>query len=105
MRTTLSSLEEEAVADVVAHLSNVRSRLFVLSGDASSGIAAQFAADLGALRNQVALIGGNGVSVNRQVSQLGPTDVVVMLDVRRYDRWLIEGSGGHARQPASGRSR
>src|SRR4051812_22698985 len=90
VRTTLSSLQEDAVADVVAHLASARSRIFVLSGDASQGIAAQFGADLGALRNQVALIGGNDVSVNRQVAQLGRTDVVVVLDVRRYDRWLIE---------------
>src|SRR6478735_1189277 len=90
VRTTLSTLEEEALADVVAHLASMRSRVFVLSGDASQGIAAQFAADLAALRNQVALIGGNEVAVRRQVAQLIGTDVVVMLDVRRYDRWLID---------------
>jgi DNA-binding MurR/RpiR family transcriptional regulator len=90
VRTTLSSLQEDAVADVVAHLASARSRIFVLSGDASQGIAAQFGADLAALRNQVALIAGNEVLVDRQVSQLGRSDVVVMLDVRRYDRWLVD---------------
>jgi len=90
VRATLSSLEEDAVAEVVGHLANAKARLFILSGDASQGIATQFAADLGALRAQVCLIGGNEVAVHRQVSQLTQTDVVVLLDVRRYDRWLIE---------------
>ena len=90
VRTTLSSLDDEALADTVAHLASARSRVFVLSGDASHGIAVQLCTDLAALRNQVALIGGNQVSVDRQVSQLVRTDVVVMLDVRRYDRWLID---------------
>jgi DNA-binding MurR/RpiR family transcriptional regulator len=90
VRTTLSSLDDEALADTVAHLATARSRVFVLSGDASHGIAMQLSTDLAALRNQVALIGGNQVSVDRQVSQLVRTDVVVMLDVRRYDRWLID---------------
>lgn len=94
VRTTLSSLEEEAVTDVVAHLASTRSRVFVLSGDASQGIAAQFAGDLSALRSQVALLGGNEVTVRRQVSQLTSSDVVVMLDVRRYDRWLIDAASG-----------
>ena len=53
VRATLSSLEEEALADVVGHLAAWKSRVFVVSGDASQGIAAQFAADLGALRPQV----------------------------------------------------
>jgi DNA-binding MurR/RpiR family transcriptional regulator len=89
VRTTLSTLEEESLADVVAHLAS-RSNVSVLSGDASHGIAAQLTSDLGALRSNVTLLGGNEVAVSRQVSQLGPQDVVVMLDVRRYDRWLID---------------
>jgi DNA-binding MurR/RpiR family transcriptional regulator len=89
VRTTLSTLEEESLADVVAHLAS-KANVVVLSGDASHGIAAQLTSDLGALRSNVTLLGGNEVAVSRQVSQLGRQDVVVMLDVRRYDRWLIE---------------
>src|SRR3954451_6008545 len=48
VRTTLSSLEDEALRDVVGHLANAKSRLFVLSGDASHGIALQLANDLAA---------------------------------------------------------
>src|SRR6478735_9067719 len=97
VRTTLSSLEDEALGDVVGHLANAKSRLFVLSGDASHGIALQLANDLAALRPNVAMIGGNQVGVDRQVSQLGRTDVVVMLDVRRYDRWLIDAANAARR--------
>src|SRR3954447_13744259 len=97
VRATLSSLEEEAVADVVGHLAATRSPVSIVSGDASHGIAMQFTADLGALRGQVGLIAGNEVAVTRQVAQLGRSDVVVLVDVRRYDRWLIDAAGAARR--------
>jgi DNA-binding MurR/RpiR family transcriptional regulator len=100
VRATLSSLEEDAVADVVGHLATTRSPLSVVSGDASHGIAMQFTADLSALRGNVGLIAGNEVAVNRQIGQLGRSDVVVLLDVRRYDRWLIDAANAARRTGA-----
>lgn len=88
--TTLRALDGGALADVVAHLSAPVTRVFVLSGDASLGVAQQLTADLLALRDDVTLIDGNDVAVRRLVAQLRPTDVVVTIDLRRYDRWVVE---------------
>lgn len=88
--TTLGALDGEVLADVVAHLSAPESRVFVLSGDASLGIAQQLVADLHALRDDVTLLDGNDVAVRRLVAQLRSTDVVVTVDLRRYDRWVVE---------------
>ncbi|MCU1502814.1 MAG: hypothetical protein JWM12_2168 [Ilumatobacteraceae bacterium] len=90
VRATLSSLDGGALSDVVSHLADVGRRVFVLSGDASQGVAAQLVADLSALRDRVLRIGGNDVAVRRQVALLEPADVVLMLDLRRYDRWVID---------------
>ena len=90
VRSTLGGIDAETLSDVVMHLANAGSRVWVLSGDASSGVAQQFVADLAALRDDVALIGGNEVAVQRQLSLLRSADVVVTVDLRRYDRWLIE---------------
>ena len=88
--TTLRALDGEVLADVVAHLAATEARVFVLSGDASLGIAQQLVADLHALRDDVTLIDGNEVAVRRLIAQLRPTDVVVTIDLRRYDRWVVE---------------
>ncbi len=90
VRSTLSALDGDALSDAVSHLADAARRVFVLSGDASQGVATQLVADLSALRDRVGLIGGNDVAVRRQIALLDPADVVVLLDVRRYDRWLVE---------------
>src|SRR3954453_10202232 len=90
VQTTLGELDQEAVADVVAHLADPTHRIFVLSGDASRGVAAQFVGDLNALRTDVLLVDGNDVAVRRMVALMEENDALVTVDLRRYDRWLVE---------------
>ena len=47
-------------------------------------------ADLHALRDDVELLDGNDVAVRRSVAQLRRSDVLVLVDLRRYDRWVID---------------
>ena len=91
---TLRALEADAVADAVSRLADASARVYLLSGDASSGVAAQLAGDLSALRDRVYVIDGNDVAVRRVVSQLRTTDVLVAIDLRRYDRWVVEATRG-----------
>ena len=92
--TTLRALQADALAEVVAHLASHGSRVFVLSGDASLGVARQLTADLRALRDDVELLGGNDVAVRRAVAQLRASDVLVTVDLRRYDRWVVDAARG-----------
>jgi DNA-binding MurR/RpiR family transcriptional regulator len=62
----------------------------VLSGDASLGVARQVVSDLRALRDGVELLDGNDVAVRRTVAQVSVDDVVLSIDLRRYDRWVID---------------
>ncbi len=88
--TTLRALEAEALAEVVERIADSSSRVFVLSGDASLGVARQMVADLQALRDDVHLLEGNDVAIRRAVAQLLATDVLITVDLRRYDRWVID---------------
>jgi len=90
VQTTLGELDQSALADVVDHLADPARRVFVLSGDASRGVAAQFVGDLHALRAGVTLLDGNDVAVRRTVALMEETDVLVTIDLRRYDRWLVD---------------
>jgi len=90
VQTTLGELDQVALADVVEHLADPAHRIFVLSGDASCGVATQFVGDLHALRGDVVLVEGNDVAVRRTVALMEESDVLVTIDLRRYDRWLVE---------------
>jgi DNA-binding MurR/RpiR family transcriptional regulator len=90
VQTTLGAVDQVALADVVEHLSDSKRAVYVLSGDASKGVASQFVGDLHALRANVSLVDGNDVAVRRTVALMGESDVLVTIDLRRYDRWLVD---------------
>lgn len=93
---TLRAVDAEALAEVVRRTADDGARVFVLSGDASAGIAHQLTGELRTLRDAVDLIDGNDVAVQRAVSLLVATDVVIAIDLKRYDRWLVEAARGAA---------
>lgn len=87
--STLGAITADVLEEAVGRLSSARV-VGVLTGDASTGVAQQIAADLGALRPAVELLSGNEVAVQRAVALLGPDDAVVTIDLRRYDRWVVD---------------
>lgn len=88
--TTLDAVDDAALADAVARLADRDHAVVVLSGDASMGVASQFVNDLGLLRANVSLLEGNEVAVRRQLATAGPSPTVVAVDLRRYDRWVLD---------------
>ena len=66
------------------------SRVFVLSGDVSSGVAVLFAAELSMLRPDITLVDGSEVRVARLLADVAPNDVVVVIDLARYDRAVVD---------------
>lgn len=65
-------------------------RLFVLSGDASAGVAALLAGELALLRPGVELVQGSAVRVEAALAAAQRGDVMVVLDLSRYDREVVE---------------
>ena len=68
-------------------------RVLVLAGDASSAVASLFAGELSMLRPGVVLAGGSEVRVARLLADVGPSDVVVAVDLARYDRAVVDAAG------------
>ncbi|CAB4895419.1 unannotated protein [freshwater metagenome] len=90
VQATLLALDEAAIALATSRLADLAHAVVVITGDASTGVSTQFVADLGSLRPQVELLTGNEVVISRRLSQLQPGDVVVAIDLRRYDRWVVD---------------
>lgn len=87
--STLRAVGPEVLAEVVDRLATA-GRVVLVSGDASLGVARQWVGDLASLRPGVELLEGNEVAVRRSVALLGAGDTLVALDLRRYDRWVVD---------------
>ena len=98
---TLEGVDRSAFDGAVRLLSKRETaRVFVLSGDASSGVAALFAGELSMLRPGVVPVAGSEVLVARLLADAGPSDVMVVIDLARYDRAVLDAAGRAAEQGA-----
>lgn len=90
VRSTFDALRPEVLDAAVQRLSDLDREVLVVSGDASAGIAVQLVGDLLALRDGVELVHGNPVAVRRRLAALTGAESLVAIDLRRYDRWVVD---------------
>lgn len=100
VQVALGGADPASVERVAGLLADVDRRVLVLSGDASRGVALQLGLQLDALRDGVELLEGNEVHVHRRVSAVRAGDVIVAVDLPRYDRWVVEALRAARRQGA-----
>lgn len=101
VHATLGAVDA-AELDAIVKVLSVRSHpVWVVAGDASSGIARQFATELSMLRPGVVELTGSPVNVARLLADVDAGDVVVALDLRRYDRWVLDSVGAAAEAGAT----
>lgn len=90
VRATLAAIGDASLGALLARLSDVSRPVIVLSGEASNGVAQQFVAELGQLRGSVSLIGGSEVAVSRDVALTRADATAIVIDLRRYERWVLD---------------
>ncbi len=90
VQATLDAVDANTLDAVIALLADLERDILVLAGDAERGVASQFANELGALRPGVVVIGGSDVTVRRQLALSEPRSTLVVVDLRRYERWLLD---------------
>jgi DNA-binding MurR/RpiR family transcriptional regulator len=87
---TLTAIAPETFERAVALLADRRRPVRVMAGDAEAGVGGMLAAALALVRDDVAQVGGSDVAVARQLAEAGAETVVVAIDLRRYERWVVE---------------
>lgn len=87
---TLERVDRDAFTLAVERLSERKAQVFVLAGATARGLGLQLADDLAMLRPGVHLVGGGDVEAGRALTDVGPADVVVVVDFRRYERWVLD---------------
>lgn len=87
---TLDGVDRVAFATAVARLADRKRTVRVLAGAAQDGIAAMFADALDLLRPGTLRLSGSAVEVARGLAHTEPGDVLVAIDLRRYERWVLD---------------
>jgi DNA-binding MurR/RpiR family transcriptional regulator len=90
VRRTLSAVDPAAFATAVELLADRRRPVLVVAGDHEAGVGAMLATALDLVREGVTQVGGSDVAVGRQTLGCGPETVVVAVDLRRYERWVLQ---------------
>lgn len=102
LRTSLEGQDRDAFERAVARLAAPEHRVTLLPSEQARGIGQLFAGELGLVRDGVRLVEGSEFRVVSQLARLGRGDTVVLMDLRRHERWLVEAA---RRVAASGAAR
>ncbi|HEY1737814.1 MAG TPA: MurR/RpiR family transcriptional regulator [Acidimicrobiia bacterium] len=90
VRRTIESIDAKDFRDTIELVADRRHRVFVLAGELSGAPARMLAQQLDLLRDGVLLIDAPGPRVSRQLVDLDRGDLLVVLDLRRYERWILD---------------
>jgi DNA-binding MurR/RpiR family transcriptional regulator len=87
---TLDGVSSAAFERAVALLADRRRPLRVVAGDAEAGVGAMLATGLALVRDDVVQVSGSDVAVARQLAGTGAETVIIAVDLRRYERWVVD---------------
>jgi DNA-binding MurR/RpiR family transcriptional regulator len=89
VRRTLEQVEPGEFHTAVDLLADRRRAVWVLAGTSEAGIGSLAADALDLLRPDVTSLEGSAVRTARQLARVGRGDVVLSIDLRRYERWVL----------------
>ena len=87
---TLEAVDEAEFGTAVGLLAGRGHGVRIVSGDPTQGLASDLATALATLRPDVELLTGTDVQVARALAHLAPGTVLLAIDLRRYERWVVE---------------
>jgi DNA-binding MurR/RpiR family transcriptional regulator len=92
---TFDQVDPAGLERAITHLADLNRTVMALGGHGTRGLALQFIDELAALRPGCSTLEGSVVTVHRLLATLGADDVIVAIDVARYDRWLYQALEDH----------
>jgi DNA-binding MurR/RpiR family transcriptional regulator len=90
IQASLSGADEASLQQLVDRLCELSRPVTIISGEASAGVAQQFASQLHQARPGVSVLNGSDVEVRRELAVLDDSATVVVIDLRRYERWVLD---------------
>lgn len=90
VQATVDGTTDAAVRALVDRLADLARPVVIVSGEASAGVAIQFASQLHQLRAGVSVLGGSEVALRRELALVPAEATGIVIDLRRYERWVLE---------------
>lgn len=88
---TLAAVDRSAFGAAVDLLADPKREVHVLAGDAEAGIGTFLFDALDLLRPGVRRVSGSPTAVARHLAHVEQGDVLLAVDLRRYERWVLDG--------------
>ena len=86
---TLEAVDRQVFAAACGLLADLDRRVLIISGEATRGVAIQAGSMLDSLRPGVAVLDGNPVAVTARLAAVTVREVVLAIDLRRYEAWVV----------------
>lgn len=90
VRATIESADALDRAAAVERIADTARPVLIVSGEASMGVANQFAGQLHQLRGGVSVLAGSDVVVRRDLALVSAEATAIVIDLRRYERWVLD---------------
>jgi DNA-binding MurR/RpiR family transcriptional regulator len=87
--STLHGLSPGALEETASLLADRRHSVWVLAGEVTGPVGTVLASQIGQLRDGVTQLTGSEVAVSRSLAGLETDDVLVAVDIRRYERSVV----------------
>jgi DNA-binding MurR/RpiR family transcriptional regulator len=100
LRATFAGLANHALAEVADAVADDERQVWLLAGTADRATSTLLADRLALLRDRVALIDGSPIDVARRLASVVAGDTVIAIDLRRYERWVVEAAAQAAARQA-----
>jgi DNA-binding MurR/RpiR family transcriptional regulator len=91
-------VDRRAFQRAVGLLADRRRAIRVVAGSAQDGVGRLLLDDLDLLRPGVVRVSGSPVAVASRLAHTRPGDVLVAIDLRRYERWVLDATAATVAQ-------
>lgn len=101
LQDTFGQVNRASFDEAARRLAECPGRVLIIAAECAAGIGDLLTDQLAMLRDGVTKVGGNDLHVGKQLASAGPDDTALVIDQRRYDRWvlgalkLVAGSGAY----------
>lgn len=101
LQDTFGRVDKVSFDQAAKRMAECRGRVLIIAAECAAGVGDLLGDQLAMLRDGVVKVGGNDLHVGKLLASAGPDDTAVVIDQRRYDRWvlnalhLVAGSGAY----------
>jgi DNA-binding MurR/RpiR family transcriptional regulator len=89
LQETFGKVDRAGFDEAAKRIAECPGRVLIIAGEGVAGVGDLLADQLAMLRDGVTNVAGNDLRVGKLLAAAGPDDTALIIDQRRYDRWVL----------------